>query len=61
MAKTQYERQKESDARKGIVARGYKLPIAVIEQIAALAQARGKSQAAIITEAIALLASQEQK
>lgn len=58
MALSRYEIQKKSEARRGIVTRGYKLPAAVVAQIARLAKERGQSQAAVIAEAIALLASQ---
>lgn len=58
MALSRYEIQKKSDAKRGIVTRGYKLPAAVVAQIPRLAKERGQSQAAVIAEAIALLTPQ---
>lgn len=53
MALSKYEIQKKSDARRGLKVRGYKLPAETVEAIAALAKETGKSQAAVIVEAIA--------
>lgn len=61
MSKTQYERQKESDARVGVKMRGYRLPIETIEAITRLAADRGESQAATIKAAIDLLAQKSEK
>lgn len=59
MAKTRYQLQRESDARMGVQMRGYRLPVATVEEIARLAKARGMSQAAVITAAIAAFAAQD--
>lgn len=56
MALTRHEIQQKSDARRGLKVRGYKLPVETVDEIARLAKASGKSQAAVITEAIALWA-----
>lgn len=61
MAKTQYERQKESDAKNGYKMRGYRLPLAVIAEIARLAEVSGKSQAAVIEESVRLWAQRHKK
>lgn len=58
MALSRYEIQKKSDAKRGIVTRGYKLPAEVVAEIARLASERGQSQAAVIAEAVALLTPQ---
>lgn len=58
MALSRYEIQKKSEAKRGIVTRGYKLPAEVVAEITRLAKERGQSQAAVIAEAITLLASQ---
>lgn len=53
MALSKYEIQKKSDARRGLKVRGYKLPAETVDEIAHLAKLGNKSQAAVITEAIA--------
>lgn len=57
MAQTQAEIQARSDAKRGVKVKSYKLPIATIDLVTALAAASGKPQSAIITEAVQLLAA----
>lgn len=56
MAQSKNDIQAKSDAKRGVKAHGYKLPIETIAEIARLSKASGKSQAAVITEAVALWA-----
>lgn len=56
MALTRHEIQQKSDAKRGLKVRGYKLPTETVDEIARLAKVSGKSQAAVITEAVTLWA-----
>ena len=60
MAKTRYQLQRESDARLGLKMRGYRLPVATIEEIARIARARGMSQAAVIEAAVRAFAASDE-
>lgn len=57
MAKTQVERTKVSDEKRGVMAKSYKLKIELVEAIAALASERGIPQNQVIEEAIELYIS----
>ncbi|UOO76042.1 ribbon-helix-helix protein, CopG family [Neisseria sp. Dent CA1/247] len=57
MALSPNEIQKRSDEKRGVKAKSYKLPKETIELITALAKKTGKSQAAIINEAVRLYAN----
>ena len=59
MAQSRYEIQKRSDEKCGMVQKNFKLPAQVVADIERLALARGKPQATIVVEAIALLMAQE--
>ena len=59
MAQSRYEIQKRSDEKRGMVQKNFKLPAQVVADIERLALARGKPQATIVAEAIALLMAQE--
>lgn len=54
MAKTATQIQKESDERRGLRSKGYKLPIETIDKIAELSKRAGMPQAQVIGEAIKL-------
>lgn len=45
--------QRRSDEKRGVSAKTYKLPQETIKLIAALSESTGRSQAAIIAEAVA--------
>ena len=59
MAQSRSEIQKRSDENRGMVQKNFKLPAQVVADIERLALARGKPQAAVVAEAIALLMAQE--
>lgn len=52
MAKTRSEIQSESDAKRGVVAKTYKLPKELVDQIASLSAQLEMTQAQLIQEAI---------
>lgn len=52
MALSKSEIQKRSDERRGVKARGYKLPIETIELISELSEQTGAPQSKIIENAI---------
>lgn len=54
MARSQTERQRDSDARRGVVAKSYKLPQALVDTIAQIAAERGIPQNQVIQEAVEL-------
>jgi hypothetical protein len=58
MAMSMSEIVKKSDEKRGMVAKSYKLPRALVEEIARAAESAGKPQSAIIAEAFALWQAQ---
>lgn len=54
MVLSRAEIQKRSDEKRGVKSKGYKLQIETIEMITELSKAIGKSQGAIIEDAIKL-------
>ena len=56
----QSQAQKKSDEKRGMVAKSYKLPRALVDDIARAAAASGKPQAVIIAEAFALWQAQNE-
>lgn len=54
MAMTMSEIVKKSDEKRGVVAKSYKLPRALVDDIAQAAKISGKPQSTVIAEAFAL-------
>lgn len=54
MALSHYEIQKKSDKKRGVVTRGYTLPLETVSLIKQIAADKNMSQAAVITEAVKL-------
>ncbi|WP_434278953.1 hypothetical protein [Acinetobacter sp. CE-15] len=61
MAKSRSEINQESNERRGIVSKSYKLHESTVEQIKSLSESTGESQAKIITEAVKLYVEQLNK
>ena len=61
MAKSRSEINQESNERRGIVSKSYKLHESTVEQLKSLSESTGESQAKIITEAVKLYAEQLNK
>ena len=59
MAMTMSEIVKKSEEKRGMVAKTYKLPRHLVEDIAEAAKTTGKPQATIIAEAFALWQQQQ--
>lgn len=60
MVKTRSEIQSESDAKRGVVAKTYKLPKELVDQIASLAAQLEMTQAQLIQEAVNSLQAKHQ-
>lgn len=60
MAMSMSEIVRKSDEKRGMVAKSYKLPRALVDDIARAAAASGKPQAVIIAEAFALWQAQNE-
>lgn len=54
MAKTRAEIQAKSDAKRGVKAKTYKIPITLVNEIADLAKTHNISQGKVIAESVAL-------
>ena len=59
MAMTMSEIVKKSDEKRGVVAKSYKLPRALVDDIAQAAKTTGKPQSTVIAEAFALWQQQQ--
>ncbi len=61
MTKSTRQINEDSNAKRGIVNKAFKLHESTVELVKSLAKETGKSQAQIVTEAIALYAEQMKK
>lgn len=55
MSKSRTDIQQESDSKRGVTPKTYKLPKQLVDDIAQLAAQKGVSQSQLIADAIALL------
>ncbi|MBW5826550.1 ribbon-helix-helix protein, CopG family [Yersinia kristensenii] len=61
MAKSISEIQQKSDDKRGVRAKGYKLPVSTIALIEGLAKDTGMAQSAVITKAIEMFSESLKK
>lgn len=61
MSKSRNQIQYDSDARRGVKIKGFKLPLAVIEQIETLSKTHNIPQSHLLIEAVELWAKQTSK
>ena len=61
MAKSRSEINQESNERRGVVSKSFKLHESTVDLVKALSEETGKSQAQIITEALKMYAENAKK